>query len=68
MRRLYDFLMEPMVYGLACAGLFILADVVFPQYTKFVVVGLALWGLALGLAAANEHGKSDPSPHNDQSN
>jgi hypothetical protein len=64
MRRLFDFLLEPMVYGLACAGLFILADLAFPRYTKFVVIGLAFWGLMIGYSAANQHGKSDEPPRN----
>jgi len=67
MRRLIDFLLDPAVYGLACGGVFILADFLFPQYMKFVVIGLAAWGIALGFAAANEHGKSDPAPPQDSS-
>jgi hypothetical protein len=67
MQRLFDFVFNPMVYGVACAVLFFLADYAFPQYTKFVVIVLAIWGLAVGLAAANQHGKTDPAPPEDKS-
>jgi hypothetical protein len=47
MRRLFDLVLDPTVYGLACAALFVLADFAFPQFTKFVVIGLrsgvSLW-------------------------
>jgi len=66
MQRFLNFLLEPVVYGLACGVLFLIADYAFPQYTKFVVIALAIWGIALGLAAANQHGKTDPAPPDDQ--
>ena len=60
MRRIYDFVLDPLVYGLAWVIVFIPAVVAFPHAAKYVVLGLVLWGIGVGLAAANEHGKTEP--------
>jgi hypothetical protein len=36
----------PVGFGLACVGLLLITRFAFPQYTKFVVIGLFVWGAA----------------------
>ena len=66
MRRLLEFVLDPMVYGLGSAGIFILASYAFPRRMGFVVAGFVIWGIAVGLAAAHERGKGKAEARDDQ--
>jgi hypothetical protein len=55
MRRIAELLLHPVVYGLGCVVVFLLAGAIFPNSAAYVVIGLVIWGILVGVFAARTH-------------